>query len=425
MCENCYINTIVQAVPKRYDVILWLLGCVEKFLSWLIDYCIYNKQGDGKTKLYHVEDMLSVSVEVRKVAFSTMLMEAWYAAKHLLVFIESLEKTYYCPMQSNRLVDDSGDEKPYQRIDSLQWTPMYRKYLVNFIKRGNVFRKEQYTMKTLIYFLMLTLTITVFSHSGYTEPVVTDGLVSYWTFDQQDIAGGTVKDVWGENDGKIVGDPKVVDGQVGEALEFDGADDYVNLTNLGDFGEKVGASTFEAWVKTSFKKEWTTLFKVLDQGCNMAWAIDVNRSAKAGFPFAEDIVHYYVRQKSAAGCNAIAVEIEFALSDGKWHHIVFGIVDPGKSEVSIYMDGEPQEIIVGDAKKLDTFIPFVEPVYIGAANNRGKVERHFPGVIDEVRIYDRPLTADEVTRNFESKIGLPVQAAEKLPVVWGNLKTAQ
>ena len=278
-------------------------------------------------------------------------------------------------------------------------------------------------MKMLIFFLMLTLTLTMFIHNGYTEPIVTDGLVSYWTFDKQDIAGGTVKDVWGENDGKIVGDPKVVDGQAGEALEFDGSDDYVNLTNLGDFGEKVGASTFEAWVKTSFKKDWTTLFKVLDQGCNMAWAIDVNRSAKAGFPLAEDIVHYYVRQKSAAGCNAIAVEIEFALSDGKWHHIVFGIVDPGKSEVSIYMDGEPQEIIVGDAKKLDTFIPFVEPVYIGAANNRGKVERHFPGVIDEVRIYDRPLTADEVTRNFKSKIGLSVQAAEKLPIVWGNLKT--
>ena len=278
-------------------------------------------------------------------------------------------------------------------------------------------------MKTVIYLLMLTLIIIMLSNDGYTEPIVTDGLVSYWTFDKQDIAGGTVKDVWGENDGKIVGDPKVVDGQVGEALEFDGSDDYVNLTNLGDFGEKVGASTFEAWVKTSFKKEWTTLFKVLDQGCNMAWAIDVNRSAKAGFPFAADIVHYYVRQKSAAGCNAIAVEIEFALSDGKWHHIVFGIVDPGKSEVSIYMDGEPQEIIEGDVKKLDTFIPFVEPVYIGAANNRGKVERHFPGIIDEVRIYDRPLTADEVTRNFKSKIGLSVQAAEKLPIVWGKLKT--
>ena len=280
-------------------------------------------------------------------------------------------------------------------------------------------------MKRLTYFLMSALLIATFSHNAYTETVVTDGLVSYWTFDRQDIAGGTAKDVWGENDGTIVGAPKIVGGQVGEALEFDGSDDYVNLTNLGDFGGQVAASTFEAWVKTSFKKDWTTLFKVLDQGCNMAWAIDVNRSAKAGFPLAEDIVHYYVRQKSAAGCNAIAVEIEFALSDGKWHHIVFAIVDAGESEVSIYMDGEPQEVIEGDVKKLDTFMPFVEPVYIGAANNRGKVERFFPGVIDEVRIYDRPLTADEVTRNFESKIGLSVQAAEKLPIVWAALKAVR
>ena len=272
---------------------------------------------------------------------------------------------------------------------------------------------------------MSVLLIATFSHNGYTQTVVTDGLVSYWTFDRQDITGDTVKDVWGENDGKIVGAPKIVDGQVGEALEFDGSDDYVNLTNLGDFGEQVGASTFEAWVKTDFKKDWTTLFKVLDQGCNMAWAIDVNRSAKAGFPLAEDIVHYYVRQKSPAGCNAIAVEIEFALSDGKWHHIVFAIVDAGESEVAIYMDGEPQEVIEGAVKDLDTFIPFVEPVYIGAANNRGNVERFFPGVIDEVRIYDRPLTAAEVTRNFESKIGLSVQPAEKLPIVWATLKTVR
>ena len=48
--------------------------------SWLIDYRIYDKQGDGKTKLDHVQDMLSVLGERRKVAFSTVLMDSWYAA---------------------------------------------------------------------------------------------------------------------------------------------------------------------------------------------------------------------------------------------------------------------------------------------------------------------------------------------------------
>ncbi|MCG8622435.1 MAG: hypothetical protein MJE68_10630, partial [Proteobacteria bacterium] len=77
-------------------------------------------------------------------------------------------------------------------------------------------------MKSLIYLLAITLITAMPFQNGHTQPIVTDGLVSYWTFDEKDIAGFTAKDVWGENDGRIVGDPKIVDGQVGEALEFDG-----------------------------------------------------------------------------------------------------------------------------------------------------------------------------------------------------------
>ena len=278
-------------------------------------------------------------------------------------------------------------------------------------------------MKLFMSILLMSILSLIFFSYISSANVVTDGLVSYWTFDQKDIEDKSVKDVWGKNDGTIVGNPNVVAGQVGDALEFDGADDYVNLTNLGDYGEKIGKSTFEAWVKTSFRNDWTSLFKVLDDGCNMAWAIDVNRSAKAGFPLAKDIIHFYIRQNAAAGCNDIAIEIEYALSDGKWHHIVFAVEDAAEAKISAYIDGESREIIVGKEKNLEEFVPFVRPVYIGAANNRGNVERHFPGVIDEVRIYDRPLTADEVIQNYKSKVGLSVESIDKLPVIWGTLKT--
>ena len=277
-------------------------------------------------------------------------------------------------------------------------------------------------MKKVLYFVTIAMISVTIALNVTADTIVTDGLVSYWTFDEQDMTDNTVKDVWGPNNGTIVGEPTIVPGRVGDALEFNGSNDYVNLTNLGDFGSKVGTSTFEAWVKTDFKKDWTTLFKVLDVGCSMAWAIDVNRSAKAGFPLAQDVVHYYVRQQAAGGCVDIAVEIEFELSDGKWHHVVFAIEDAGEPKISIYMDGNPQEVIFGKKSKLDNFVPFVQPVYIGAANNRGNVERFFPGVIDEVRIYDRPLKADEVTRNFKSKVGLSVEPNDKLPLVWGHLK---
>ena len=89
---------------------------------WLIDYRIYALHSDGKTKLDHVQDMLSVLVNARNVAFSTVLMDTWYATKKVMLHIESLGKFYYCPMKTNRQVDDSNAPRPYQRIDSLSWT---------------------------------------------------------------------------------------------------------------------------------------------------------------------------------------------------------------------------------------------------------------------------------------------------------------
>ena len=89
---------------------------------WLIDYRIYDPQTDGKTKLDHVTDMLSVWVNHRHLLFSTVLMDSWYATKAVMLHIESLDKHYYCPLKSNRQVDDSNAQLPYQRVDSLQWS---------------------------------------------------------------------------------------------------------------------------------------------------------------------------------------------------------------------------------------------------------------------------------------------------------------
>ena len=49
-------------------------------------------------------------------------MDSWYAAKDLMLYIEQLDKHYYCPLKSNRQVDDSNAQQPYQRVDGLQWT---------------------------------------------------------------------------------------------------------------------------------------------------------------------------------------------------------------------------------------------------------------------------------------------------------------
>jgi len=89
---------------------------------WLIDYRIYDPDGDGKTKLDHVRDMVTNVVHHKQVPFYAVLMDTWYATKDLLRVIESLQKVYYCPLKAKRLVDDSGGTPPYQHVDSLAWT---------------------------------------------------------------------------------------------------------------------------------------------------------------------------------------------------------------------------------------------------------------------------------------------------------------
>lgn len=89
---------------------------------WLIDYRIYDPDGDGKTKLDHVREMLSNIVYEKQLPFQAVLMDAWYATKDLMLYLESLKKIYYCPLKDNRQVDDSQGARSYRRMDALSWS---------------------------------------------------------------------------------------------------------------------------------------------------------------------------------------------------------------------------------------------------------------------------------------------------------------
>lgn len=88
---------------------------------WVIDYRVFDPEADGKSKLDHVEEMLRCA-EHRRLAYRTVLMDSWYASKELMLLIDGMGKIFYCPLKSDRQVDDSGGENPYRRVDSLQWS---------------------------------------------------------------------------------------------------------------------------------------------------------------------------------------------------------------------------------------------------------------------------------------------------------------
>jgi hypothetical protein len=297
---------------------------------------------------------------------------------------------------------------------------------------------------------MLLLILMVFSIAlsllAHAELIVTDGLVSYWTFDLHETKDGIAKDVWGENHATIKGNPKIADGYLRQGLKFDGAGDYVILENLGNFQSQLGPSTIEFWINTTYKKGWHTLFRVLEPPCdwmNRGWGILLNASLdrpklhQIHFPnFNDGIIHkedsiliQESNKKGLTGCRSGTTSFPFSIADGKWHHFVYvtgiPVVDEDGTkwkEDVLYLDSVRRLLGKSHHSNPERFLPYTEPVYLGAINENGKAKRYFHGMLDEVRVYNRTLTDAEVIRNYNSGIGLAVEPTEKLPTVWGALK---
>jgi hypothetical protein len=97
--------------------------------------------------------------------------------------------------------------------------------------------------------------------------------------------------------------------------------------------------------------------------------------------------------------------IEPVLPDGDWHHAA--IVQDGTAQTyALYVDG------------VDQWVPYVIPdttgagdLWIGGADNG----EYFHGLIDEVRVYNRPLSADEIGLLFSA--ATPTQAPTPLAIL--------
>jgi hypothetical protein len=132
---------------------------------WVIDYRIFDPETDGLSKLDHVEEMLR-SAEHRRMPFRTVLMDSWYATKDLMLLIDGMgekKKTFYCPLKSNRQVDDSGGEHPYQRVDELDWSE-------EELKKGKLIKIKGFPKNCKVKLFRVVV------HSRRTEWIVTNDL---------------------------------------------------------------------------------------------------------------------------------------------------------------------------------------------------------------------------------------------------------
>lgn len=271
-------------------------------------------------------------------------------------------------------------------------------------------------MKTRVYLILAIAILVLYVNPGKCQ-VVEDGLISYWSFDAPDVRADTVIDLVGGNDGTIVGAPKHVNGQVGEAFEFGGEPDAIDVespTNGSlDFGDAQDFSMM-AWIKVDEPPVMgggqSTIISKGDGGGNarILWKILATQM-----------------QVTIANEGGGGPKIDFNsisdVVDGKWHHVFF-VADRSDATL-IYIDGK---LDAEGGPSEGTDVTTESPLFIGASVRVGKTtRRYFEGLIDEVGIYDRVLTENEIVKNFNSSQGLAVSPQEKLAVAWGEIKVSR
>jgi uncharacterized Zn-binding protein involved in type VI secretion len=182
-------------------------------------------------------------------------------------------------------------------------------------------------------------------------------------------------------------------GDTENILYFDGQDDYVDVglfsNMIPDLTQDV-SSAF--WIKTAAASNGFHIpIGFTRTGGNTIYQVAIERNSS-------NKVEFYIRDE---GLSLIWVSISTAINDNEWHHIV--VVKSGNSayDLKIYLDGVSQELTIesdGSFSNPNTN----EDLYIGARNARGTDDNHLDGLIDEVRILDRVLTADEIAADYYS-----------------------
>jgi len=210
----------------------------------------------------------------------------------------------------------------------------------------------------------------------------TDGLVGYWSFDD-----GTATDQSGNGNNGIINGATTTSGVSNGALQFDGTNDYVDLPD-NEF--KFQQFSISCWASCDSFGYFPPIFSVMNQAGYGGWVLE------EGVRYIDNTMNFITADIAGHEIDMIRSQ---PVETGRWYHIV-GVKTP--SFMRIYVDGELAEedtdvslVTYSGCYYGDDFLPF-----IGCTMNVHILDRYFNGKIDEVRIYNRALSATEIEDLF-------------------------
>lgn len=179
------------------------------------------------------------------------------------------------------------------------------------------------------------------------------------------------------NDGAITGAIWKGGKILGKCLSFDGTDDLVAIKSSSSI-EISGQITVSAWIKaTNFTNDYACVLSKV--------------AAADGFglekPTGVNKLHFAI-----ADGTDWQTAVTGTLSTGTWYHIA-GSYDG--TNIRIYVDS-----VLKDTTAHNPLTSTTNDMIIGRHATNTAADRFWTGEIDEVRVYDRVLSLDEIKRHY-------------------------
>jgi len=267
------------------------------------------------------------------------------------------------------------------------------------------------SLLTVVVLVTFPLHVEAQGSMSYADTVLDDNPFVYYRLDESSVTE-TVEDEMGTHHGSFQNNPAVavtgalLTDSVNTAVCFDRIQSqYIELTTLGDFGSRFpDGFTVEYWLKTNDSNNHQMIMGTANSpGFITDFLVDIAYDGYIGglrSYFRDDHWKRYNTWFFPEGGN-------IDIYDDAWHHIAH-VYDPSASAVEdrviYFIDGVRQTVdvdLISDIPPYDSS-NFNHPMALGAINLRGSIRYYLNGCLDEVALYTRPLTVEEVRSHYQA-----------------------
>jgi hypothetical protein len=234
---------------------------------------------------------------------------------------------------------------------------------------------------------LLALLFSVSFAAAHTCVEPPSGLVSWWPGD------GHAADIVGDNHGRLRNGATFANGMVGQAFSFDGVDDFVSVPHKAQQNIRA-ALTIDAWVMKKGPCQRLNCIVLMKE--------DVPAPAESDLRYG-----LLIFDEGGVAPGRVSLSLNTAiwedvvisntvLQDNIWYHVA-GTYDGRTAKV--YVNG----ILENSVEKSGPVLPSTGgAIKIGQESAAGEDPEFFNGLIDEVELYSRALSAEEIATLFDA-----------------------